>query len=211
MQTTSLMVAGLVLMALSAAAAPLKIVEVAAPAINCVFDPSCTVTVTDASANIPLANAAGTAFLQSRTYQSTAGSPAKGRNVYEYRLDLRQAYGITGIHCITSLAFGFVGASSLDYNANGVADEQVFVVTQGGLGNVKPTSADRSGNTITFHFATPVCAGGSPGKGDSSYFFGLTSWGGPKSVTASLGDTSGPPYSVAARTAKGVMIVPEGR
>ena len=39
-------------------AAPLRVVNVSAPAINCVFNPSCTVTVNDTSDNIPMSTAA---------------------------------------------------------------------------------------------------------------------------------------------------------
>ncbi len=190
----------------TAEAVPLKIVEVSAPAINCVFDPSCTLTVTDSTANIALAGAAGTAFLQSRTVKSAAVSPAGGRYAYEYRMDLRQAYGITAIPCVKSLSLTFGFPSTLDYDANGITDEQVFVVTSGGLGSVKPTSADRTGNVITFQFGTPVCAGGSPGNGESTYFFGLAAWGAPHSVTATLKDLTNASYSVAARAPKTLVI-----
>src|SRR5258706_13457715 len=81
-------------------AAALKIVNVAAAAINCVFNATCSVVVTDSSASIALGGAAGSGFLQSRTYKSTAASAAAGRYAYEYRIDLRQAYGITNIPCI---------------------------------------------------------------------------------------------------------------
>ena len=49
-------------------AVPLKVVNVSAPAINCVFNPTCTVTVNDTSDNVTL-SAGGTGFLQSRTYK----------------------------------------------------------------------------------------------------------------------------------------------
>jgi hypothetical protein len=191
-------------------AAPLKIVDVAAPAINCVFNPACAVTVTDTSATITLTGAAGSGFLQSRTYKSTAGSAAAGRYAYEYRIDLRQAYGITNIPCVKSLSLDFGAPATLDYNGNTVADEQVYVVTAGGLGTVKPTSADRSGSTITFQFATPVCAGSSPGHGDSSYFFGLAAWGAPKATTATIKDTSNTSYGLAARV-PATLLLPRPR
>jgi hypothetical protein len=47
----------------------LKVVEVAAPAVNCVFRTSCAVTVDDTDGNILLPTiAVGTAWLQSRTF-----------------------------------------------------------------------------------------------------------------------------------------------
>ena len=52
----------------AARAVPLGMVEVEAPAINCVFNPSCTVTVVDTSEPITLAASSGSGFLQSRTF-----------------------------------------------------------------------------------------------------------------------------------------------
>ena len=71
------------------AGGPLKVVAVAAPAINCVFNPSCTVTVTDSSSPLPVGNGAG--FLQSRTYRGVAGAPGAGYWAVLYRVDLRNA------------------------------------------------------------------------------------------------------------------------
>jgi hypothetical protein len=75
---------------------PLKVVNVGAPSINCVFDPLCTVTVTDTTDTIPIP-AGGTNFLQSRTFVGKPGAPANGLYAYEYRIDLRNAIGITYI------------------------------------------------------------------------------------------------------------------
>lgn len=41
-------------LALSGCITPLKVVNVGAPAVNCVFDPSCAVNVTDTTAPIPI-------------------------------------------------------------------------------------------------------------------------------------------------------------
>ena len=64
------------------AAAPLKVVNVSAPAINCVFNPTCTVTVNDPTDNIAMSTG-GTGFLQSRTYKGAVGSPAAGLFAYD--------------------------------------------------------------------------------------------------------------------------------
>src|SRR6266851_831504 len=115
------------------AAAPLKVVNVSAPAINCVFNPPCTVLVNDTSDNITL-SAGGTGFLQSRTFTGKPDSPAAGLYAYEYRIDLRNAVGATAISCIDSVTFDFgTVVSTLDYNGDGKGD-QVFVVTSGGIG-----------------------------------------------------------------------------
>ena len=77
-------------LAFTACVTPLKVVNVGAPAINCVFDASCTVTVTDTAAPIPIP-AGGSNFLQSRTFMGQPGAPANGLYAYEYRIDLRNA------------------------------------------------------------------------------------------------------------------------
>ena len=78
----------------AAGAAPLSVVKVAAPDINCVFETDCTVIVTDSVGNIALPNIAGTARLQSRTFAGQPGAPGAGTTAYEYRVDLTQATAI---------------------------------------------------------------------------------------------------------------------
>lgn len=181
-----------------ATACKLKIVNVNAPSVNCVFDPSCTVLVTDTTTTIPLSTG-GTNFLQSRTFVGKHSAPADGLYAYEYRIDLRNALGITHIPCISSMKIEFGPVvSTLDYDGDGEAD-QVYVVTSGGLGSVGLASAEKVGNEITFTFSSPVCAGGHPGGGESTFFFGLVSTQSPNSVTAKIKETSGPVYDVQAR------------
>ena len=180
-------------------AVPLKVVNVSAPAINCVFNPPCTVTVNDSSDNVTL-SAGGTGFLQSRTFKGYPGSPANGLFGYEYRLDLRNAVGAVNIACIDwmTMSFGPV-VSTLDYSGDAKPD-QVFVVTGGGIGSIGIASAVQSGSSIKFKFAAPVCEGGSPGKGESSFFWGLVSKQPPTSVTATLHETGGATHVVKARS-----------
>ena len=174
-------------LAASAAAAPLTVVTVGSPAINCKFDTDCKITVNDTSANFTLPGTSGSAFLQSRTFPpGQAGTIGVGKTAYLYRLDLRNLVGLTVAPCVNQLKVTFGPVAGLDYNGNGQPD-QVFVVTSGGLGSVGPSSADKTGNVITFNFATPVCSGSSPGNGDSSYFFGLASTQAPVAITATIG------------------------
>lgn len=184
---------------ITACASPLKVVNVNAPAINCVFNPTCKVTVTDTTAPIPLPTG-GTNFLQSRTFTGSPGAPANGLTAYEYRVDLRNAMGITHIPCVSSLAVDFGPAvANLDYNGDGATGDQVYVVTGGGLGTVGLASASQLGRVVTFNFSEPVCAGGHPGAGQSSFFFGLVSAQPPRPVTAKVQETGGPLHDVPAR------------
>ena len=182
-------------------AAPLKVVNVSAPAINCVFNPTCTVTVNDTSDNITMSTG-GTGFLQSRTFQGAAGSPAAGLFAYEYRIDLRNAVGATAISCIDwiTISFGPV-VGSLNYGGS-VAPDQVFVVTGGGIGTIGIASAIQTGSNIKFKFTSPVCEGGAPGRGDSSFFWGLVSKTPPQFVSATLHETGGVKHNVKARAPK---------
>ncbi|MFL6233683.1 MAG: hypothetical protein ACJ76N_11160 [Thermoanaerobaculia bacterium] len=187
------------LVAALVAASPLKIVNVSAPAINCKFDPSCKITVTDTVANFTLPGATGNAFLQSRT--SPPGKPGTvgaGKYEYDYRLDLTHLTGLTAAPCVRQLKITFGPVVSLDYDGDGTT-EQVFVVTAGGLGTVAPSSADKTGNVVTFNFQTPVCSGSSPGHGQTSYFFGLASSQPARAVTATVVPTLGGPLSLNAR------------
>jgi hypothetical protein len=187
------------LVASAATAAPLTVVTVAAPGINCKFDTDCTITVNDSVANFTLPGTSGTAFLQSRRWpKGQPGTIGAGRFAYLYRLDLRQLTGLTAQPCVSKLSLDFGPVVALDYNANGTPD-QVFVITKGGIGSVKPSSVDKVGNKITFNFATPVCSGSAPGNGQSSFFFGLASAKAAKAVTATITPTLGAPLSLAAR------------
>ena len=77
--------------------------------------------------------------------------------------------------------------------------DQVYVVTTGGLGSIGLASAEKDNDKITFTFSSPVCAGGSPGTGQSTFFFGLVSTQPPGPVTATVKETTGPVHDVQAR------------
>ena len=198
----SLALAGaiVVTMAGSLHAAPLTFVNVSAPGIYCVFNVTCTVTVTDTVDTIvvPPALWSGTGRLQSRTFIGAAGSPAAGKTAYEYRVDMSQAVSDGEVPCVTSIDVDFGPLTKLQYNKVGALAD-VFVVTKGGLGNVGLYAVEQNGSVISFTFNEPVCAGASPGKGDSSYFFGLTSANPPKLIVAYANVPGLEPIDVKAR------------
>ena len=77
----------------AAGAQLLKLVEVNAPKVNCVFQTDCNIPVTDTVSNIspPFLADAGTAWMQSRTFAGEAGAPGAGTTGYEYRLSMMEA------------------------------------------------------------------------------------------------------------------------
>jgi hypothetical protein len=168
-----------------AGAAPLTVVSVAAPDINCVFETDCTVVVTDSVGNIALPTITGVARLQSRTFLGQAGAPGAGKTAYEYRLDLTQATAVDDVACVTALNVNFGPVTVLQYNKVGPADD-VFVVTKGGLGTIGLASAVQNRNIITFTFSQPVCAADTSGPGQTTFFFGLASINPPKAITATV-------------------------
>jgi hypothetical protein len=153
----------------AAPASALTVVDVAAPATNCTWNVTCTVTVSDSVGDFtPPGDTAG-ARLQSRTYPGNPPAAAAGDMAYVYRVDMTGAKGITAVNCVTALTLTFGPVVPLPYVKGKMGTSDVFVVTQGGLGSVGLSSATQSGATIKFTFAAPVCPGA------TSYFFGLGS------------------------------------
>lgn len=162
-----------------ASAAPLTVVEVGAPAINCVFDTSCAVTVSDSLTDFTLAGESGTGHVQSRTFAGAPGAPAAGLTGYDYRLDMTGVTAGTAKDCIIQLQVDFGPVATLGYKP-GVPSE-LYVVTSGGLGTVGVASAGLTGSILTVKFAgNGVCPGA------TSHFFGLAAKGAPKSYRAGL-------------------------
>jgi hypothetical protein len=176
-------------------AAPLKIANVGAPAINCIFNLSCSVSVKDTKDKVELSTG-GSGSLITRTFKGADTSPAARLFAYEYRLDLRDAVSVSCIDWI-ALSFGPV-VSTMDYGGDRKPD-QVFVVTTGGIGSIGLSSAVQTGSTIKFKFKSPVCGGAMAGKGESSFFWGLVSRRAATYVTARLHETTGATHVVKAR------------
>jgi hypothetical protein len=188
---TSIML--LCLTVVAAQAAPLNIVPVSAPQINCLFvtDPDCRIVVSDFTDHFVLPATTGDAFLQSRRFPvGEAGTVAAGLFAYVYRLDLRRLAGVTALPCIQSFSVDFGPVVPVDYNHDKRLDH-VFVITEGGIGTVAPSEAEHIDDTITFHFKAPVCAGASLGQGDSTFFFGLAATNPSTTVVARVWDTLG--------------------
>jgi hypothetical protein len=181
-----------------AAAEPLVVVDVAAPAINCVFNTTCKIVVTDSAGALAIPGLSGNAFLQSRTFAGAPGTPAAGMTGYEFRVDLTQATAGAAKVCVTGLKLGLGPLSKLPY-PGGLGPGEVFVITAGGLGTVGLATADRTEGAIAFAFLSPVCPGTASTRGQTSYFFGFAAVKPPHPVTAQVRLDNGQMIDVPAR------------
>jgi hypothetical protein len=179
---------------------PLSIATASAPAIHRVWDLEGSITGSDSTADFVLQGTTGSAFLQSRTFPvGETGTPAVGLFGIEWRVhmfDLKQAAANPRV---TELRIDIGPIVPLDYNLDGV-NEHVFVITAGGLGDVGLASVTQAGNAVVFRFAgAGVAVGSAAARGQSSFFFGVTSPFAAHPVTATLVDSAGVQYSLAAR------------
>jgi len=144
--------------------------------VQCLFSPSCSVTVTDYGAYFSVPGGSGNGHLQSRIYQGQPGTVGAGKWVYEYRIDMTQVAGLTYIPYADELAiYNWGTLRQYDFNSDGIATDQVFNITSGGTGTKPVTSAFLSGGYSYFVVSSGVAAGNYVGGGESSYFFGMVS------------------------------------
>jgi hypothetical protein len=186
------------LLSSGATAQPLTVVEVSAPAINCVFNPSCSITVSDTVGNILLPTIGpGTAWLQSRTFAGQPGTPAAGLTGYEYRISMTQASGEAD--CITGFTVNFGPHKPLPYQGGNTLSD-VYVITAGGLGTIKLKSAERFGDAVEFTLSSPLCLDGPADIKNTTFFFGLTAAAAPMHVLTQVSVVGFPSiYGVDAR------------
>ena len=173
-----------------ASAASLSIVETGFPAVNCLYQASCTIVVDDSSGKVNLGFDSGSGFFQSRIWNAAAGTPAAGKTGYLYRLDLRGASGFT--ECVVGVTMNFGPVAKLPYKSGSMDD--VFVGTTGGLGTIKLKSAEQDGGVITFTFAKPVCPKMGPVAGETTFFFGLASTKPPHAISGTLFSAGSPGF-----------------
>ena len=195
----AIIVAAVTLGATPALAGSLKVVNVSAPAINCVFDPKCTIVVTDSVDTIAVPGISGSAILHvAHLYGRTRHACCRHLTGYEYRVDLTQAVGDVAKSCVTRLKIDTGPVKQLPYQG-GAALADVYLVTSGGIGTVDLASADETDGAVTFAFRTPVCVSASPSRVATSYFFGFASAKAPRAVTAQAQSHDGQILDVAAR------------
>lgn len=159
------LVSGIVFALLAVPVLAANVVNTSAPAVNYVFSDGSVVLDTDRTEEI-----FDGGVIQSRYFQAEPGSPAAGKWVYEYRIDLTNATSPTGPPFVTSIDIWNGPMRQYDYNFDSVSTDDVYVITSGGLGSVGLASVTPvSPGLSRFTFSVPVSAG------QSSYFFGFIS------------------------------------
>ena len=143
---------------------------------QCLFSPTCSVSVTDHVSTFAVSGGSGSGRLQSRVFQGQAGTVGAYKWVYEYRIDMSPVAGLTYPPYADYLAISNWGpVREYDYNGDGIATDDVFNITSGGIGTKAVTAAWVSAPWTYFYVGSKVWSGSYPGGGESSYFFGLTS------------------------------------
>lgn len=146
--------------------------------VQCIFSPTCSVTVTDYATDFAVPGGSGNGRLQSRVFQSQ-----DGRWVYEYRINMTQVAGLTYIPYADYLAISQWGTfQPYDFNSDGIATDHVFNITSGGCSpcTKSVTSAfPVAPNWTYWHVSGLVYAGSYIGGGESTYFFGQVSTAAP--------------------------------
>ena len=170
--------------ALAVPAMAYNVVNTSAPQINCLFNTTCSVVVSDMGSLIPGTNGGK---IQSRIFQGQPGSPLAGWWCYEYRVNMTDAVGITSIPYVTSMSVAGLGPIlSYDYNFDNNYTDQVFVITQGGIGTVGLSSSFLFFGVSFFNLSSAVNGGSFPGDGQSSRFFGYVSQYPPTTKNATV-------------------------
>lgn len=167
---------GLAILPLPAVAQSIPIVEVAAPAINCLAHPECRITVSDSVGVLGEGSRSELGFLQSRSAASAGGTPASGHTMMQYRLNLLSAEARRGGPCVSRVEIpGAPPTTPLDLDSNGQPERALFAVTRGAIGTIVPGAARHENGITTVEFADGVCPPGSgdaAADGQSSVFFG---------------------------------------
>lgn len=159
----------------------IRMVEVAAPAINCGFDTSCRLTANDTVSPFTLPGHAGEGRFISRIGRHQPGTPGtylSANGAYHlpsltYRVDL-SAMSV-GDKCVHQVYVPWDSyRPQFDYDQDGRVTDTAFQITQGALGDVKVENAWIASDTDTLIIrfeGDGVCAG------QSSYPFGFAAHG----------------------------------
>jgi hypothetical protein len=180
---------GIVLTLLALPASAFNIVSASAPEVNDVFTNDGVVTCDQDRSEELYTNG----WLVSRVYEGEAGSPAEGKWVYEYRVDMIDATDPAGIPEIESVDIYVGPVEQYDYNFDSTSTDEFYVVTSGSYGSIGISSITTLlYGDLRFTFSTNVAGGGGAGLGQASYAFGFISDHGPHLIYGNVNTAAGP-------------------
>jgi len=173
-------------------AQPLQMANVNDPGIYCRFSPDCKIAPLHTSSSFTPSNLAVTCVLESRSF--VGGSmDSQGLYGYEYRLILNNDNeNGTNFLAVKSLALNFNCPQSFAFG--GHASNQVWIVADGGPGDVAPSTVNFMETNVMVRFDPPLILATLTNRSIGTYFIGLASTNAPQLSTAIVeGSTQTPP------------------
>ena len=174
------------ILAVTASAQSLQMLNVNYPGIYCRFNPSCQVSATEQSSSFTPTNVAATCVLESRSFPG-ASLDTQGRYGYEYQLTINNnsMTMYSNVVTVKSLSLDFGGAPDT-FAFGGHANNQVWVVTVGGPAGLAPASADLDETNVVVTFDPPLTLNTDTDQTTNTLFFGMLSSGPPEMTKAIL-------------------------
>jgi hypothetical protein len=186
-------------------AAPLRIVHVAAPGVICSFSTNCIMHGIDLGSPLAVPGTTGAGRLISRTFKAEPGTAAAGGGVYIYCVDASGIRSSSTNDGIMRLSVPFQNVRRLPFGTSDT-NAQMFVITQGGMGQVAPASASITTTNLTVFFNPPVHFGSGATPGQTSYFFGVVSTNLTQGVSAWFLAAQGPNLKLVSVPATGPVF-----
>lgn len=176
----------------------LRVVGVSAMDAVSSFSTTGSVTAVDEVGDFVVAGKEGLGRLQSRTWP--AGMPearAVGLTAYLYRVVLSGLIGDPAVDGVSAVRLPFGEVEPVEFGSQGPSD--AFVLTEGALGSVMPSSVELDEGGLVIFFDPPVRAGVKAGAGEESLFIGIASSRGPGPAQAIVVDLAGGEHRLAAQ------------
>ncbi len=192
MKTHLFFAAAMTMVSCTAPAQTLQMANVNDPGIYCRFSPDCKIAPQRTSSSFSPTNVAVTCVLESRSFIGSS-MDSQGLYGYEYRLILNNDNESgTNFFAIKSLALNFNCPQSFAFG--GHASNQVWVVTDGGPGDVPPSAVNLMETNLVVQFDPPLVLATLTNRSIGTYFIGMASTNAPQLSTAIVeGSTETPP------------------
>jgi hypothetical protein len=192
MKAYLLFAAAMTMVSGAALAQSLQMANVNDPGIYCRFSPDCKIAPMRTSSSFTPPNLAVTCVLESRSFIGSS-MDSQGLYGYEYRLILNNDNESgTNFFAVKSLALNFNCPQSFAFG--GHASNQVWIVADGGPGEVAPSAVNFMETNIVVRFDPPLVLATLTNRSIGTYFIGMASTNVPQLSTAIIeGLTQTPP------------------